>query len=291
MKKLHSKRLPAKYKRAIVAICAVLILVLLAYAEILRPNQDANAYVKHLDSTSKPLQRCFEDLSETTQLKIYYAPDIALEQKRQDTATILKQIDTCRADLKDFNAESHDLINLHLSGYTSPYRQAKVYQRQAFDIVGQSNDVLDQYTKMATFLSGYYDHIIAFKTYTQELESNKYYIGDAQLTTMQQQADDLRHRATQIRELDAPAEFSTTKTDTAAMFTTAATGLDNIVKGSRNGNGYTTEAGYQSINKANADYDSRVINMPFEQLIKSYIPKQVNQLPAKVENLLTSSSE
>jgi hypothetical protein len=287
----QSPRLSATYKRAIVIMCAVLVLLLVGYAEIIRPNQDANAYIAHLDTNSKPLEKCFEDLSKTTELKVYYAPDISLEQKRQDTATILKQITTCRAELKTFNTKSHDLVNLHLSGYTNSYQQAKTYQRQAYDVVGQSNDVLDQYAQLATFLSSYYDHLIAFKTYSQELQDNKYYLGTAQLATMQQQADDLRERSAQIRELDAPAEFSTTKTSTADMFTNAAVAFDNVIKGYRYGNDYTVALGYDELDKANADYDGSVINLPFEQLIKSYIPQQVNQLPSKVSNLLSTEAE
>jgi len=286
-----SRRLSAQSKRIIVVVSILLIGILGVYAEVWRPNQNAKAYVNHLEVSSKPLQECFEELSATTDLDIYYAPDIALDQKRKDTATILKQIDTCRTELKEFDAKAHDLINLRLSGYTAPYRQAKVYQRQAFDIAGQSNDVLNQYSKLATFLSSYYDHINAFQTYTQELQDRKFYLGDAQLTTMQQQATDLRQRGKQIKGLDTPAEFNTTRSSTISMFSAAAAGFDTVVSGYRTGDNFAVEAGYQEINNATVTYNSKVINLPFDQLIKSYIPKQVQQLPGKVENLLVSSVE
>jgi hypothetical protein len=291
MKKLPKIRLRRdRYKRATIVVCALLILLLLAYAEVIRPNQDARNYVKHLEVSSKPLQQCFEELADTTQLSIYYAPDTTLESKREDS-TILKQINVCHSKLNTFDAESHQLTGLRLSGYTAPYRQAKVYQRQAFDVVGQSKDVLNRYAMMANFLSKYFDHIIAFSTYTSELQDNRYYLGSAQLTTMQQQADDLRQRATQIRELEAPKEFAATKNDTADMMGVAADGLSNVAKGYRSGNDYMVSLGYSEIDQAIADYDSHVINLPFQQLTKSYIPRQVNQLPAKIENLLVSASE
>jgi len=293
MKKFRIRRLqPGQYKRASIVICVLLMVSLLTYAEVIRPNQDAHSYVKVLDSTSQPLESCFNDLAKTTtELKIYYAPDVTLSQKRQDVATILKEVDTCQKELNKFETHSHDLANLHLSGFTPQYRQAKVYQRQAFDIVGQSNDVLNQYASMATFLSKYYDHIIAFKTYVDELQSNKFFLGTAQLNTMGQQASDLRQRATQIRTLEGPKEFNATKVQTADMLDTAATGFENTVKGYRSGNDSLADTGLQQVDTASNSYDSTIINLPFEQLIMSYIPKQVNQLPAKVSNLLSSSVE
>jgi hypothetical protein len=292
MKMKRPRRLTtAQYKRASVAISALLVILLIAYAEVIRPNVDASNYIKGLDSSSKPLESCFTDLAETTQLQLYYAPDIALSEKRQDTATILKQIDTCRKDLASFEDESHQLTNLHFSGFTTKYRQAKVYQRQAFDVAGQSKDVLNQYNVLAGFLSSYYDHIIAFSTYNDELAANKFYLGSAQLNTMAQQAADLRQRATQIRELDAPAEFNKTKLDTATMMANSATGFENVVNGYRIGSDQLVETGYNQIDQAAEEYSSTIINLPFTQLTKSYIPKQVAQLPAKVANLLTSASE
>lgn len=292
MKKLPIKRLqPAQYKRITIAVSALLVVLLTLYAEVLRPNQDAKVYINHLDTSSAPLESCFTDLAQTTQLGIFYAPDVAIQEKRQDAATILKQVNACRAQLNDFDEKSHQLANLHLSGYTPLYRQAKVFQRQAFDIIGQSDDVMDQYAKTAGFLSDYYDHIIAFNTYTDELQANKYYLGSSHLTTMQQQADDLRQRANQIRELDAPSEFAVTRQDTANMLSNAATGLENVVNGYRYGNDYLVTSGYRQIDQAVADYDSHVINLPFQELTRSYTPRQVNQLPGKVANLLSSSSE
>jgi hypothetical protein len=292
MKKPHLPRLQrGQYKRAAIAVCIVLIVILLFYAEILRPNQDAKAYVRQLDTSSQPLQECFEELADTTQLSLYYAPDVTLDSKRGDTATILKQINTCHSELNSFDGQAHQLANLHLAGYTAAYRQAKVYQRQAFDITGQSRDVMNQYAKMANFLSKYYDHVIAFSTYTSELQDNRHYLGSAQLMTMEQQASDLRERAAQIGSMEAPQEFTGTKSDTANMMDTAASGLENIVKGYRFGNDYLVNTGYNEIDQAITTYESHIINLPFQQLTKSYIPQQVSQLPAKVENLLASASE
>ena len=292
MKRPRANRFrPATYKRASIAVCALLVIALVAYAEVIRPNQDASNYIAMLDRSSDPLESCFTDLAKTTQLGIYYAPDVPLEDKRQDTATILQQINTCQKELATFENKSHGLATLHLSGYTPQYREAKVFQRQASDITGQSNDVMDQYALMATFLSKYYDHIIAYTTYSEELRTNSRYMGSAQLTTLNQQAADLRQRAGQIRTLDAPQEFNDTKQQTADMFDNTATGFENIIQGYHTGNTTLINSGYDRVDAATAIYDSTIVNLPFNQLTKSYIPKQVNQLPGKVRNLLSSSVE
>ena len=106
-----------QYKRAAIVLCIILAVALLAYAEIFRPNQDAKIYIRQLDTSSKPLQKCFEKLADTTQLSLYYAPDVTLDSKRGDTATILKRINSCNSQLNTFDNRSHQLVNLHLAGY------------------------------------------------------------------------------------------------------------------------------------------------------------------------------
>jgi hypothetical protein len=266
-------------------------IALLAYSQIIRPNQDAQNYTTHLSASSKPLQKCFEQLADTTGSKLFYAPDIPIDTKLQDTTMIQAKIKECRYKLDEFDIAAHHLAGLHLAGYTNEYRQSKIYQRQAYDIVGQSTDVLDQYNKTASFLGQYFNHIAAFNTYITSLQKDGSYFGSARLTAMEQQADDLRARATTIRGLDAPQEYNKTKQVTADMLVMTADGLDLVVRGYRQGLDTSVTAGYKKIDTATASYDSTIVNMPFDQLIKSYIPKQVMQLPAKIDNLLTASSE
>lgn len=265
---------------------------LLVYAEIVRPNLDAKAYTNHLSTASQPLQQCFERLAQTTELSMFYAPDVAQADKENDTTVILRQIDTCRIQLNRFEQESRQLAAVPLGGFAASYRQAKVHQRQAFDVIGQSNDVLNQYHKMAMFLSRYYSHIAAFNSYMAEQQaSQQAYVSNARLRVMEQQATDLRERALTIRKLEAPREFNATKQKTAAMFAAMASGFDNVIIGIRSGDTTLVGIGYQQLDEAAATYDRSIINLPFDQLTKSYIPTQVEQLPVKIENLLTTSSE
>lgn len=287
-----NRRIPPKYKRSIMVVSILLAISLLAYAEVIRPNLDAKTYTNHLSSASTPLQKCFEQLAGTTELSMFYAPDVELRSKEDDTTAILRQIDACRIQLNRFEQESRQLAGVPLGSLSASYRQAKVHQRQAFDVIGQSNDVLNQYHKMATFLAEYYAHIAAFSSYASELQTNEQaYISNARLRVMEQQAANLHERAATITKLEAPREFAGTKTETAAMFSKLAGGFDSIIVGIRSGDGNLIQTGYRQADEAAAFYDSTVINLPFDQLTKSYIPTQVEQLPVKVENLLTTSSE
>lgn len=292
-KKVRQKRkLSPKVMRITIAVWAILIIGLLIFAEVVRPNQDASGYTTRLNDASKPLEACFTKLSETTQLPIYYAPDVVLKDKQTDIATIRKQIAACRQQLASFNASAHKLMDFRFAGYTTSYKAAKVNQRQAYDVVGQSTDVMDQYDRLASFLSAYYDHISAFQDYTASLSKlNTYYITNSNGKALASQADDLRARADDIRKLDAPAEFETTKQATADMFTKAATGFDNVAYGYTNAADYYTTIGFSQVDAATKSFDSTIVNMPFEQLIASYVPKQVQQLPGKVVDLLAAQSE
>lgn len=283
-------RQASRLKRTLVMATVLIAVSLLVFAEVIRPNQEAKSYTSRLDAASKPLQACFEDLSKTTELNIYYAPDIALVTKQQDAKTISSEINVCRAELADFEAAAQQLSGQQLAGYTNTYRTAKVNQRQAIDIAGQSRDVLNQYARLSEFLTNYYRHIEAFTTYMTAVNSTTFFDG-VRLQDMSKQADDMRVRADQLRNLASPQEFNESRTATATMLTTAASGFDNLVGGFSFGNDTTVNLGYAQIDEAQTSYDSKVINLPFEQLTSSYIPKQVLQLPIKIENLLTGESE
>jgi hypothetical protein len=285
------RHLTPKVKRATLAVCIFLSVVLLAYAEIIRPDQDAKAYATNLGTASKPLEKCFEQLAKTTESQLFYAPDISLDTKQQDVTSILSKIKECRTHLSSFETASHHLLGLHLAGYTKSYRQAKIYQRQAFDVIGQSDDVMDQYELTATFLSQYYAHIAAYTSYIDSLQNDSTYFSSTRIQSLSQQAADLRERANSVRSLQSPQEFTTTRQATADMLSMAADGLDGVAKGYLYANDYAVSNGYAQIDKASNTYYSSVINLPFDQLIKSYIPKQVDQLPVKIDNLLTASSE
>jgi hypothetical protein len=281
----------AKLKRVSFFVCVLFLIALIAYAEVIRPNQDAKSYTIRLETASKPLEKCFEKLAETTALKIYYAPDIPLETKKQDVATIDKEIATCRKELSSFESSSQKLMQLHFAGYTPVYRDAKVNQRQAVEVIGQSTDVLNQYSNMATFLKAYFGHVEVFSTYTAELANGNDFFGSDRIQQLATQAKDLRNRATQLRQLSSPPEFNGTKEATAVILNATANGFENLVVGYSRGNDFTVNSGNTQIDEAVASYDSTVINMPFEQLNKSYIPKQVVQLPSKIQNLLAGASE
>jgi hypothetical protein len=283
--------LPVKVQRTLMIAAILLAVGLLVFVEIVRPNQDAKKYTGRLYSASQPLERCFEKLADTTGSKLFYAPDIRFDAKAADTADILRQIATCRTEIKKFDHTARQLLSLRLAGYTPTYRQAKVNQRQALDVIGQSNDVLDQYQRMTTFLAAYYKHTAAFVQYTTALSTEGDWFNNARLQKLSNQADDLRSRSVAIQQLDAPQEFEPTKNATMAMFAKAADGLDKVVSGYTYGNDFAATDGFKSIDQAVADYDGTVINLPFHQLTTSYIPQQVTQLPVKVQNLLAVDSE
>lgn len=287
-------RMPKKAKRYSIIAAVVIFVVLLVFAEIIRPNQDAKSYTARLNASSKPLEDCFRELADTTELDIYYAPDIAINEKQRDVKTIAGQINTCQNELNVFDAQAHKLLNLHFAGYTQVYHEAQVNQRQAYDVVGQSNDVLQQYSELAVFLEQYYAHVDVFLAYfkdVQKIEASYSQPSTASIKVISQQAADLRKRAAIIRQLKASPGFEMTKLSTAEMFENMATGFENTAKGYANYNDNFKNLGFKQVDEAVAVYDSKIINLPFEQLKVSYVPKQVQQLPVKVETLLATQTE
>ena len=275
-----------------VVLWAIALLGLLIFAEVIRPNQDARAYTQRLKTASKPLEQCFDKLAATTELQLYYAPDIPLAIKQSDLTTIRRQINDCRQELTDFSSSARTLMDLRFAGYTQTYRDAKVNQKQAYDVIGQSTDVMNQYDKFAAFLATYFTHIETYLGYTQALsELDTAVVTAANSRALASQAADLRARADAILKLDAPAEFDSTKQQTAKLFSDTATGIETVGRGYANYADFITSSGFEQVDAATKLYDSTIANAPFEQITASYIPKQVVQLPVKVENLLAAQSE
>ncbi len=281
-------------KKVSVIAGIVVLVALIIFAEIIRPDQDARSYTNRLQSATQPLNDCFEKLSDTTSLDIYYAPDIALKEKQSDVKSVADQVAACRTQLASFDKQAHDLLNLHFAGYTQTYHQAKVNQRQAYDVIGQSQDVLNQYADLADFLNTYYSHIEAYLSYFNNLQTIEKSYGNptkATVAVLAGQASDLHKRATQIRAMPDNISFNDIKQPTADMFDAMGTGFDNVVKGYTNYSDYYRNIGDKQVDAAVANYDSTIIDLPFSRLQSSYVPKQVQQLPVKVKNLLAAQSE
>ncbi len=278
--------------RTLLVVWALLLVTGIVYAEIIRPNTAANDYSKRLNAEAGRTEKCFESLTKTTELDIFYAPDVKLDTKQKNIASIRQQINSCRQQVASFESVTKSLPTMRFAGYTPTFKEAKVTQRQALDVVGQSNDVMNQYDRMAAFLSSYYTTVDTFLKYTEQLSTlNTGIVTAANAKVLEDQATELETMAKDMRTMDAPNEFSDTKTLTADMFDKAATGFKDVRYGYVNyADAYTTR-GFNQVDEALKSYDSTIVNSPFDKLTSSYIPKQVMQLPNKIDDLLAGASE
>jgi hypothetical protein len=239
-----------------------------------------------MSQSASQIQNCFNQLADTSKLKLFEAPDVTLDQKRQSTATIETVARKCANNLQQYNTQAQQLQSLYLSGYTSHYRSAHVIKEHALDIAGQSNDALAQYQQLASFLDDYFKQLTPFVAYTDDLsnlvDTNVLYGSIKQLNS---QGNDLHARATAIRNLKPATGFEGIIQPTALMLDNAADGFDNLALGYSLGSDPIITNGFHSIEKATADYDSNVKNLPFASLQNSYIIKQVNGLPVKYNDL------
>lgn len=278
--------------RTLLAAWVLLLVAGIVYAEIIRPNTIANDYSKRLNAEASRTEKCFENLTKTTELDIFYAPDVKLDTKQKNIATIRQQINTCRQRVATFETVTKGLPTMRFAGYTPTFKEAKVTQRQALDVVGQSNDVMNQYDRMVTFLGNYYTEVDTFLKYTDQLSTlDTGIVTAANAKALEDQATDLETMAKDMRTMDAPNEFSDTKTMTADMFDKAATGFKDVRYGYVNYADTYTTLGFTQVDEALKSYDSTIVNSPFDKLTSSYIPKQVMQLPNKIDDLLAGASE
>ncbi len=293
MRLSKSKRLQkAHLKRATVVFVALLAFSLLAYAEIIRPNQHARAYDSRLSVAADDLHNCFLQLADNENSAIFYAPDIPLAQKQDNIKTIQQSIRRCNGELQRFYYDAQTLQSLYLSGYTADYRQSRTTKDHALNVAGQSNDVLRQYDQMATFLGEYYQGLEQFIEYTDKLNQTADLSSlQNQVPQLRQQAAELRAQATDMRKLKPTPGFEPMVGPTAAMLDQAASGFDLLASGYSRQNDTTITAGFTAIESAVATYNASVQQMSFDLLVKAYITKQVAALPGKVEDLSRAEFE
>ncbi len=265
---------------------------LLAFAQIVRPNQHARNYENQLGQASERLQTCFMKLTDYEDLQIYGAPDISISQKQRDVRTIQGNIRQCSSELQIFHLQAQRLQKLYLSGYTEEYKRARLTEQHAMNIAGQSNDVLNQYGQLAGFLQQYYASLLPFMTYSDELNQlPDVTVLAGRIAQIRQQADDLHAQAKNVRDSKPYPGFETMIRPTAVMLDDAGDGYDLLAEGYTKNIDATLAEGFQTIERAVAVYNGSVGQMSFDLLVKSYTVKQVSALPIKLENLRRSEVE
>lgn len=292
-KRLFASAKAKKNAKKIGITLAILVIVgLVVFAEIIRPNQDAKAYHGRLEVASQPLNDCFKKLGDTTQQDIFYAPDIDLKLKISNVNAIRTQVTACRGQIDEFNKTVQSLLSFKLAGYTSTYRSAQLDQRHAVEMISQSEDVMNQYDEVAAFLQQYYGHLATFLAALDSLnkaeDSNTLSNDNGYLT---QQAASLRAQATAMRALDPPLGFKPSRDTAATMIDNMATGFESLGKGYDTYSDSLKSLGYKQIDDAVGMYDNTVNGQPYPLLNNAYANKEVNALPAKIENLLAGASE
>lgn len=285
--KLWHKRFERQHLRRVgLAGLGLIALALLAYTQIIRPNQLAAAYHDRLDVASSRLYDCFERLDQTRRLPVFEAPDVALSTKLQNAAGIVDTIDGCDDDLTGFKAAAQTLPPVRFSGYTHEFRNARNDSQAALNVAGQTTDVLRQYRTMAEFLEQYYRSLEQFERSVSQLNELQDVAVLANHTVwLSEQAAELRRQAQHLRSVQAYPGFERVTGPTAGILESAATGFELLYRGYSSRNDASIDAGFTDIESARASYDSRLQTLPFQRLQQSYIVSQVGALPAKLDGL------
>ncbi len=281
-----------RLRRIGIVLLTIAAFSLLAYAQIVRPNQHARNYDIQLGEASERLQSCFLKLADNEDLKLFGAPDISIRQKQQDVRTVQGNLRQCSRELQIFNLHAQKLQKLYLSGYTEEYRRALLTEQHAMNIAGQSSDVLEQYGQLSNFLQQYFASLLPFTTYFDELNRlPDVSVLSGRIPQLRQQAGDLHAQAQNVRTSKPFPGFETMIQPTATMLTKAGDGYDLLADGYATGNDRTIDLGFKMVESAVADYNGSVGQLSFDLLIKSYTVKQAAALPAKIEDLRRSVVE
>lgn len=291
VRKAGSKSWLRRNHHADTVILSILAVILLGYSQIFLPNHYASNYEARMIVASNKMQDCAADLSDTAKQPLFSAPDVSLEQKHESIDLIQSTVKRCNDSLQEFNRQAQSLQQLKFSGYTPHYRSSQTVKSHGLDIAGQSSDVLNQYLQLASFLGAYLDQLTPFVEYTAALnemsDTNQLY---NQVDELASRGNEIHQRAAALRKLKPVHGFENIIQPTALMLDEAANGFDNLAIGYQTRNDAIINVGFEDIEKAVAQYDKSIKNMPFDGLQTSYIAKQATGLSVKFNDLKSDVS-
>lgn len=291
-KRISKRRLSPLVRNVIIGLSVILLFLCLILVEVIVPNHLAQSYIKGLDTSSKKVQLCFISINDTTSLDVYYSADAPVKDKQQNVRTIHQRIQECRNQLDMFNNQTASLPGIHLSGYTRQYHEASVRQKHAYDLIGQSRDVLNQYQQLADFLQAYLDAVAPFADYVGQFNS----VSDVSIyadKTDQLQAwgKTLHAKVEALQRLPTPAGYEQLTPATAEMLSNAAYGFEYFASGLRSYNIDTQNYGISLVEKGATQNRDTVEPMLPKALKRSYVVQQVHELTGKIDNLFSGSVE
>ena len=222
------------HKTAItVSFLTILVLIVVVYA-VLVPLFVTRQYILAIRATADPLKGSYTELMKSTELPVVTDQDASDAVRRENIQSVLQLIDVTKEQLDYLKEASSRLTVLPYSDALGQYRDGQLLRGRAENFIGQSEEVMNGYRELITYLEAYYKAMgvgeAELDRFNQTVDLN-IYSGQAEQVSMV--ATTIRTEADSLSKVAHPAEMEDLHAATIAALHEAADGFDDLAAGLR----------------------------------------------------------
>lgn len=261
----------------------IAVAALTAYLAI-APTVIAQQYMANLAAQLTTVQAALKKSAESARLPLFEDPDVSLSDRQAQLDTSKQNIASAERTLDNF--AHNQLTWLPGAALNGDYHTADVRRQQAQNIVPQSKQVLEDYSRLEAYIYGY--TLLQIKLDGHLGEVNKISDFNALIGKnegMAQTAASVRGDLAALAKLNPPADFSRLQTEALATFTQAANSFDQLASGLGTGADSRIYSAIRQLEIATNKNQVADKNTLVTVADQSVTLQQLADLPEKLENV------
>lgn len=217
--------------KLVIISAAVLLLCALTYT-VLLPEYYASRYINNVHRFAHELQDGYTRLEKSSSRDLLNDPTIQTNKITSEVETVRDLLRENRINLIKFSSQTGGFETLPFTGYTRQARIATALQKRTVAFVDQSEDALNRYDELITFMKDYHSAAAAIEKHTAEFNSKtdlNVYAG--QSANVREIAAQIRSEAKAFENTPTPHEVQEFKKASVQTFTEIADGFDMFANG------------------------------------------------------------
>ena len=283
-----------KFIRMAVRVCAVaagLLLFFTVAGWAVLASIAAFGYLRDLHTEADTLQTYLEEVSTTERLPVFSDAGTSSVANLRSLDTIQQHVIDARDQLAQFDTTAGSLRRIPLASVLPPYHQALAEQDNARTIVAQTQDELDQYDALRTFLQHFFVLDAQFTAVTGHINATSNITSLSSSTaSLRTNSDALRAAADSLGRQPPPYSFQPVVTQMQAAYRQAADGVGALADGLDAGNDQQQTAALQQIEQATQTHDKLLADLPSTAYQQSYVLREIRELSRKTNSILAANT-
>lgn len=208
-----------------------MVVIVAGYAYFV-PAYATGQYQGEVQAAAHSLEGSFRDLGKSVELPVIANQEAEEKIKQENTEYILGLIDSTRKQLATLETASRTLNPLPYADFLGQYGHAKALKSQTNSFIQQSEDALDGYQALITYLEAFNKAVggsmAELNDFNQTSDLNSY---SGQAEQVRQIADKIRADASELSRIKYPSGRQAMNEAAVRALNEAASGFDDLANG------------------------------------------------------------